>query len=150
MATPRPTPGGPPLRRGPAIGLAAILGGSGLLLVGWTGLLVPSLIRSIEADFAQTDAAIGVFFFVNAAASVGLAILLAVARVPSGRHTFHVQTDTPASRPWVSLPLLALAVAIACYVGAEIGVSDWLVRFLASASLGLATAALALFWGCLA
>ena len=266
MATPRPTPGRQSLRPGPAIGLAAILGGTGLLLVGWTGLLVPSLIRSIEADFAQTDAAIGVFFFVNAAASVGgsigggllterlgrrvvlplgvgilaaglaglagapswtfflamavpfgiglgaidggmnglildlypasrgralnllhlcysigalasplivgrlveggtawqalvaatavaavvLAILLAVARVPSGRHTFHVQTDTPASRPWLSLPLLALAVAIACYVGAEIGVSDWLVRFLASASLGLATAALALFWGCLA
>ncbi len=49
---------------------AAILGCAGLLLVGWTSLLVPSLIRSIEHDFAQTDAAIGVFFFVNAVAYV--------------------------------------------------------------------------------
>ena len=42
-----------------------------MLLVGWTGLLVPSLIRSIEPAFEQTDAGIGVFFFVVAAASVG-------------------------------------------------------------------------------
>ena len=32
----------------------------------------------------------------------------------------------------------------------EIGVSNWLVRFLETASIGLATSALALFWGCLA
>src|SRR6478609_8406033 len=42
-----------------------------MLLVGWTGLLVPSLIRSIEPAFEQTDAGIGVFFFVNAVAYVG-------------------------------------------------------------------------------
>src|SRR5438046_1711844 len=71
MATPRPTPTDHPIPPGRAIGLGALLAGTGLLLVGWTGLLVPSLIRSIEADFAQTDAAIGLFFFVNAAASVG-------------------------------------------------------------------------------
>ena len=29
---------------------------------------MPSLIRSIEHDFGQTDAALGVFFFVNAVA----------------------------------------------------------------------------------
>ncbi len=51
--------------------LAAILGCAGMLLVGWTSLLVPSLIRSIEHDFGQTDAAIGVFFFVNSIAYVG-------------------------------------------------------------------------------
>ena len=50
---------------------AAILGCTGMLLVGWTSLLVPSLIRSIEHDFGQTDAAIGVFFFVNSVAYVG-------------------------------------------------------------------------------
>ncbi|MEA2612030.1 MAG: hypothetical protein QOG32_1756, partial [Chloroflexota bacterium] len=35
---------------------AAILGCAALMLVGWTGLLVPALIRSIERDFGQTDA----------------------------------------------------------------------------------------------
>ncbi len=48
------------------------------------------------------------------------------------------------------MPLIALAVAIACYVASEVGVSNWLVRFLESATIGLATSALALFWGCLA
>ena len=39
------------------------------MLVGWVGLLVPSLIRSIEPAFDQTDAGIGVFFFVTSASS---------------------------------------------------------------------------------
>src|SRR4051812_7587965 len=38
---------------------AAVLGCAGLVLVGWAGQLVPSLIRSIEPAFAQTDAGIG-------------------------------------------------------------------------------------------
>ena len=47
-------------------------------------------------------------------------------------------------------PLVALAVAIACYVASEVGVSNWLVRFLEAATIGLATSALALFWAGLA
>ena len=43
-------------------------------------------------------------------------------------------------------PLLLLALAIACYVACEIGVSSWLVRFLEPAPLTQATTALALFW----
>ena len=58
--------------------------------------------------------------------------------------------DGHASGSGCPLPLIALAVAIACYVASEIGVSNWLVRFLETASIGLATSALALFWGCLA
>ena len=244
--------------------VAAALGCAGLLLVGWSGLLVPSLVRSIEPAFDQTDAGIGVFFFVNSVAYVGgsmvgglltervgrrsvlplavtlialglagmatvptwglflvlaipfglgagaidggmnglvldlypesrgralnllhlffslgalasplvvgrlveagaawqtvilgtalvavpIAILLAVADLPSGRHA---RSDGTASvRVGLSLPIIALAVAIACYVASEVGVSNWLVRFLETASLGLATSALALFWGCLA
>lgn len=243
---------------------AAALGCAALTLVGWTGLLVPSLIRSIEHDFSQTDAGIGVFLFVNAVAYVAgsmlggllterfgrrvvlvvavvlialglagtatvptwglflavgvpfgfgsgaidggtnglildlfptnrgralnllhvffslgalasplvvgrlveagvawqsivvgtalaaipLAALLAVADLPSGRHAR--SSGTEAKRIGLALPLIALAVAIACYVASEAGVSDWLVRFLETASVGLATSTLALFWGCLA
>jgi fucose permease len=253
-----------PIPRPSRTALAAALGCSGLLLVGWTGLLVPSLIRSIEPAFDQTDAGIGVFFFVNSVAYVGgsmvgglltervgrrvvlplavlliacglagmatvpswglflalgipfgfgsgaidggmnglvldlypegrgralnllhlffslgalasplvvgrlveagaawqtviigtalaaipIAILMAVADLPSGRHA---HADASAGvRVGLSLPIMALAVAIACYVASEVGVSNWLVRFLETASLGLATSALALFWGCLA
>jgi MFS transporter, FHS family, glucose/mannose:H+ symporter len=244
--------------------IAAALACAGLLLVGWTGLLVPSLIRSIEPAFAQTDAGIGVFFFVNAVAYVGgsmtggllterigrrvvlplavtliavglvgmatvptwglflalaipfgfgsgaidggmnglvldlypegrgralnllhlffslgalasplvvgrlveagaswqaiiigtalvaipIALLFAVVHLPSGRHARSAGVATV--RVGLSLPIIALAVAIACYVASEVGVSNWLVRFLETASIGLATSALALFWGCLA
>ena len=250
-----------PLTRTAAI---AALGCAGLALVGWTSLLVPSLIRSIEDGFAQSDAGIGVFFFVNSVAyvagsmlggllterigrrivlplavllivlglagmatvptwglflavgvpfgfgsgaidggsnglildlyptnrgralnllhlffslgalasplvvgrlveagtawqtiigatavvAVPLAVLLALAPLPSGRHHRAAATDT--ARIGLALPLLALAIAIGCYVASEVGVSNWLVRFLETASVGLATSALALFWGCLA
>lgn len=244
--------------------LAAILGCAALILVGWSGLLVPSLIRSIEPAFAQTDGGVGVWFFVNAVAYVcgsmagglltervgrrvvlsvaagliafglvGLAtvpswalflvaavpfglgggaidggtnglildlypdsrgrslnllhlffslgalasplvvgraveagaswqavmlgtaavavpigVLLAVTDLPSGRH--ERATGSPRIRIGVALPLVALAAAIAFYVGSEVGVSNWLVRYLGSATLTLATSTLALFWGCLA
>ena len=47
---------------------AGVLACVGLLLIGWCGLLVPSLIREIERDFVQTDAGLGIFYFVNAVA----------------------------------------------------------------------------------
>jgi fucose permease len=233
-------------------------------LLGWCGLLVPSLIRSIEHDFSQTDAGIGVLFFISALAyvagsmlggllterfgrrlvlvlamglismgliglgtaptwglflaagipfnlgsgaidgganglildlyptsrgralnllhlffslgalasplvvgrlveagvpwqsivigtgiaAVPLAALLAVVNLPSGRHAH--PSGSGAARVGFALPVIALAVAIAFYVGSEVGVSNWLVRFLETASVGLATSALALFWGSLA
>ena len=43
---------------------AAILGCLTFLLIGWSGLLIPSLIRSVETAFGQDDAALGAFFFV--------------------------------------------------------------------------------------
>ncbi len=45
---------------------AAVLGGLGFLLIGWSGLLVPSLIRSVEGQFGQTDAGLGLFYFLDA------------------------------------------------------------------------------------
>ena len=47
---------------------AGILGGAAFLLIGWTGLLVPSLIRSIKATFDQSDAGIGLFYLLYASA----------------------------------------------------------------------------------
>jgi fucose permease len=44
------------------------------------------------------------------------------------------------------LALVALGLAIACYVAAESGVSSWLVGFLADEPLTAATLALSLFW----
>ena len=53
----------------------------------------------------------------------------------------------PASRgPRIPWSLGLLCVAIACYIASEVGVTDWLVRFLEPAPLSLATTALALYW----
>jgi fucose permease len=246
---------------------AGVLACVGLLLIGWSGLLVPSLIRSIEADFGQTDAGIGILYFVNAVAyatgsfsggmlterfgrrrllalatlllglgtavlglspswlpvllatipggfgsgaidggmnglvldlypsargralntlhlffSVGaltsplivgrlveagvpwqavalgtalatipIAVLWATIRLPHGRRPASDATGArQAGRLAVRWPLVALALAIACYVASEVGVSNWLIRFLETAPLVLATTSLSLFWGGLA
>lgn len=47
---------------------AGILGCLTLLGIGWTGLLIPSLIRQIEATFGQTDAGVGLVYLVYAVA----------------------------------------------------------------------------------
>ena len=253
-----------------AAGLVASLT---LLSIGWTGLLIPSLIRSIETTFGQNDAGLGIVYLVYAiayasgsfvggpltervgrrpvlggaalvtgvgAAGLGLApswalfvfaaltlgagagcldgganglvldvyregrgramnllhmsfalgalaaplivgtlvdhgvawqeiavatgavvSLLAIAYVlvpmPSGRRT--TVTARPAQpaaaggrggRLLVSGPLLLLGVAIALYVASEVGVSNWLVRFLEPAPITTATLALSLYWAGLA
>jgi fucose permease len=249
------------------------VGYASFLLIGWSGLLVPSLIRSLEEALGQSDAGIGIFYFVYAlsyatgsiaggAASerlgrravlaamaavhgVGLVALgiapgwslFLVAALPAGLgagaldggmnglfldafrsgrgralNTLHFyfgigalaaplaigllvdaglswrpiiaatglvalplalgigaiemppgrQPGMPPgpagdeapgrsrARPGLSLPLVMLAAAIAAYVASEVGVSNWLVRFLASAPLVVATTSLSLFWAGLA
>jgi FHS family glucose/mannose:H+ symporter-like MFS transporter len=241
---------------------AAILGCLSFVLIGWCGLLVASLIRSVEHDFAQTDAGLGFFFLVNAAAygtgvlggtlltqrfgrrpvlagGVGLAaiglgvlstagiwpifvlgavpfgigcgtldgagnglildlfpdrrgralnllhfcfstgalacpaivgraveagvpwqallagtaiaaapiaVLFTRAKMPAGRHDVQAARAAAGPRLLFDRTLLALGIAIACYVASEIGVSNWLVRFLAAAPLSLATTTLTLYW----
>jgi len=253
-------------RRRPAA--AAVLGAASFVLIGWTGLLTPSLIRSIEGAFGQTDAGIGVYYFVYALAygvgsfgggmltervgrrvvlttaaalhglglvSLGLApswgvflaagipaalgggtldggmnglfldlfptgrgramnllhlffslgalsaplvvgrlvesgvvwtslyvatgiVAVAVAvgfgtvAMPYGRRTHEAAGSADAvgwrtrTRTALAGPLILLAIAIALYVAAEVGVSNWLVRFLDPAPLSTATTALSLFW----
>lgn len=246
---------------------AGVLACVGLLLIGWSGLLVPSLIREIERDFGQSDAGLGIYYFVGAVAyasgsfsggmlterfgrrrvltiatvliglgvsvlglvpewgvvllatipagfgsgaidggmngivldlyptargralntlhlffSVGalssplvvgrlveagvpwqavvvgtaaitipIALLWATVYLPHGRHRAAASTD-PARPGRLALqwPLIALELAIGCYVASEIGVSNWLIRFLEDVPLSLATTSLALFWGGLA
>jgi len=41
-----------------------ILGGFAYFLVGWCGLLVPSLIRSIEGTHGRSDADFGIYYLV--------------------------------------------------------------------------------------
>ena len=89
----------------------------------------------------------------------GVALLLvagasAVVPMPDGRHRRTVAAADPAvtappreRRLWLRPPILALGLAIGCYIGTEMGVSSWLVRFLADAPLVVATGALGLFWG---
>jgi fucose permease len=100
-------------------------------------------------------------------AAVPVAVTFAVAGMPSGRRaapglappreTAHTAGSSGAAAPRpVSRPgrgtsvLLLLGISIATYVAGEIGVSNWLVRFLESAPLLVATASLSLFWGGLA
>lgn len=52
--------------------------------------------------------------------------------------------------PDLRLPLLALAIAISCYVATEAGLTSWLVAFLADETVTAATLALSLFWASLA
>ena len=244
-----------------------------LLAIGWTGLLIPSLIRSIEAAFGQTDAGIGIIYLVYGLAyasgsfgggplterlgrrqvlggavlvaglgnaglglaptwpafllaaltagagagcldgganglvldvyregrgramnllhmsfSVGalaaplvmgvlvdggvawqavavgtgavvclLATAYVVVPMPSGRRsTGSAHEGAPAAssdhvgRSLLAGALLLLGIAIAAYVASEVGVSNWLVRFLEPAPLTTATLALSLYWAGLA
>jgi fucose permease len=243
---------------------AGVLGGIAFLLIGWSGLLVPSLIRSVKEAFAQSDAGIGVFYFFFAVAwacgsfggglvterlgrrrvltlaaalialglvglglapswpiflaaalpgglgaglidgggnglfldlyttgrgralnllhlffSIGalaapvtigllvengadwrailiatglaaipLAVLFGVVAMPHGRREPRAldATSRRIAVPRLAAPLLLLAVAIACYVASEVGVSSWLVRYLEPAPLSTATLALSLYW----
>jgi fucose permease len=251
---------------------AAILGCLTLLTIGWTGLLVPAAIRSIEVGFGQNDAGIGLiyllysgayavgsfgggplterigrrrvlvaaatlhglgiagqglaptwgwfvagalpaglgaggldggsnalyldlfrtgrgramnllhlFFSIGALAAplavgglidagvawqlifvgTGLAPLAlaagyAVTAMPSGRVPRHrtataATVEDPRRLPaGLGLPIALLAFAMAAYVASEVGVSNWLVRFLEPAPLSTATLGLSLFWAGLA
>ena len=271
---------GPNVDVSPRARLAAgIVGCLTLFAIGWTGLLIPSLVRSIEATFVQTDAGVGGLFlafslayatgsfggghlterigrrrvlggavlvhglglaglglapswglFVLAAMTAGigagsldggsnglvldvyrerrgramnllhmsfsvgafvapvlvgtlveggvpwqsitiaagllvafLAIPYALVPMPSGRRVAEDASaattpraaggdpgEATAPRRLLAGPLLLLGIAIAIYVACEIGVSNWLVRFLEPAPLTTATLALSLYWAGLA
>ena len=69
--------------------------------------------------------------------------------MPSGHHesAARVRDRGPSL---LAGPLLLLGLAIATYVASEVGVSNWIVRFLEPAPLQTATLALSLYWAGLA
>ncbi len=85
---------------------------------------------------------------------VALALVLplrAVGSVPPRRHATTAvpgatRPDDRGTRPDLRLPLAILGLAIACYVATELGVSSWLVGFLADEPMSVATLGLGLFW----
>jgi fucose permease len=90
-------------------------------------------------------------------AAAPLAVVVATRRLPPTHPAAADGLVSPgepgsaaAARRRVPLPLVLLAVAIACYVAMELGVSSWLVRYLEDAPLEVATLALSLFWAAMA
>jgi fucose permease len=243
------------------------------VLIGWTAVLVPSLLRQVEATFAVDDAAVGIWYFVNAAvyaaasfggglltervgrrvvlsggavalaaglalaagapgwnafliaaipmgigagaidggtnalvlavvdegrgralnllhlffaigaltapavvgqlvdrgvpwepilqltalAAAAVAVVLWLTAMPSGRrrpgerHLPAADADEPAPASSSFLvPLVLLSIAIGCYVAGEVGVSNWVVRFLDDVPVATATLGLSAFWAGLA
>ena len=80
--------------------------------------------------------------------AIGLGLATSDLRVP--HPVLASRAGRPAVGRHVPLPMVLLAVAITSYVAAESGVSSWLVRFLDTAPIGIATLALSLFWAGLA
>jgi fucose permease len=64
----------------------------------------------------------------------------------TGRHDSAAGPANDAAGPDLRLPLAFLGVAIACSVATELGVSSWLVGFLADEPMSVATLGLGLFW----
>jgi fucose permease len=97
---------------------------------------------------------IGVAWRLPFAASSVVVLAIGLGLATSDLHVPHPVLASRAGRPSVGrhvpLPLVLLAVAITSYVAAESGVSSWLVRFLDTAPIGIATLALSLFWAGLA
>jgi fucose permease len=82
---------------------------------------------------------------VTATVAALVGILFARIGMPTGRRAPHV-AEGRAGPGVLTIPLLLLAIAIGCYVASEIGISNWLVRFLETSPVTIATGGLALFW----
>jgi fucose permease len=79
-----------------------------------------------------------------------LAAMLALVAMPGGRRDRAAARASSAGRIALQGPLIILGLAIGLYVASEVGVSNWLVRFLEPAPLTTATTALSLYWAGLA
>ncbi|OGO59421.1 MAG: hypothetical protein A2V85_08895 [Chloroflexi bacterium RBG_16_72_14] len=106
--------------------------------------IVVALLVSAGVPWQWVMAGSGVSWLVVAGA-----LIVATPRVVHPKVPAPAATDPHAGRRLASLPvaLVLFAVAIACYVAAEAGASDWMIRFLADLPLTHASLALTMFWG---
>jgi fucose permease len=136
------------------------VGIQGLFLAAFTGALQGRAINSVHFAYSlgAVIAPLAMAVLVGlgiawtgamalAAVPIGIAgAMLAVAPIEGAPE----RSAGPSVRLRMSLPLVAAGLSIACYVAAEIGISSWLIRFLADVDLALAATALTLFWVALA
>jgi fucose permease len=96
----------------------------------------------------------------TALVAVAVAVVLWLTAMPSGKRragerpaTADARGDAgeqaPASSSFL-IPLVLLSLAIGCYVAGEVGVSNWIVRFLDDVPVATATLGLSAFWAGLA
>ena len=105
----------------PATRRLAAIAWASFVLIGWAGLLVPSLIRSVKADFAQTDGGIGLFFFVGA-------VFYACGSFGGG-----LVTERIGRRPVLSIAAVLIGVGLALQATAP----TWAIFLVAAAPAGL-------------
>ena len=126
-----------PHARGRALNLLHVAYGVGALMAP---LLLAALVGlGVPWQWLMTGSGIAM-----AIAGVGLALTVPPDPI---LHASTADAETAVRARRLPLFLLVMAVSIACYVAAEAGVSDWLVRYLAALPLAQASLALTLFWG---
>ena len=114
----------PALERDP--GGVTALGYASFILLGWGGLLVPSLVPAIERDFAQPDAGVGVLYLVTS-------LLFVVGSLASGYLM---------GRLGRGLVLPAAVFAMSAGLGLESVAPSWTVFVVGAAIGGLGSGAL--------
>jgi fucose permease len=115
------------------------------LFFGVGALIAPFLIGVLITAGVSWRA----LLFATAAGFLVLVVLMSTAAMPSGRHVAGSVSgsDAELSRSeWSLVPFVALAFCIGLYVASEVGVSNWLVKLLSSASVETATRVLSVFW----
>jgi fucose permease len=122
------------------------------LLIGWSGLLVPSLVRQIEATFGVDDAAVGIWYFVAASAYAVGSLAGGLLTERFGRRTVLTTGALGLAASWViagtsgSWVIFTLAAAIGGGAGAIDGGMNGLVLAVTDAASGRALNFLHLFF----
>ena len=126
-----------PYARGRALNLLHVAYGVGALMAP---LLLAALVAlGVPWQWLMTGSGVAM-----AVAAVGLA--LTVPPDPVLHASAPRDGETAVRTRRLPLFLLVMAVSISCYVAAEAGVSDWLVRYLDALPITQASLALTLFW----
>src|SRR5919112_2705034 len=117
---------------------------AGFVLLGWTGLLVPSLVRQVEATFGVDDAAVGVWFFVAASAYAAGSLAGGLLTERFGRRVVLTAAAVSVGASWIvagtagSWTLFTLAAVLGAGSGAIDGGLNGLVLAVTGSSAGRA------------